>query len=111
MQIGDLSLPQLPPFARTDRERLAGVERAAARGDAEETARQFETLLGTLLVRELRRSMPKGMFGDGPGAEVYEGWFDEQLGTALGQRDALGIAELVRSTLVRAQAARDGAAR
>ena len=105
MELDGLARPALP-LARTDELRLAGASRAAERGDARETARQFETLFGVMLVRELRRSMPKGLFGDGAGADVYEGWFDEQLGAALGARDALGIADMVESTLARAHAAR-----
>lgn len=110
MQIGDLQRPQLPGLAPATDSRLAGAKRAAERGDVDETARQFETLFGTLLVRELRRSTPSGLFGDGAGADVYEGWFDEQLGTALSARDALGIAGMVRAALGRAQAAVDASA-
>lgn len=109
MQIGDFDKPQLPGLESTD----AGLERArraSERGDAGETAKQFETLFATMLVRELRRSMPQGIFGDGAGADVYEGWFDEHLGNALAGRDSLGIAGLVKTSIHRAQAAADSAA-
>jgi Rod binding domain-containing protein len=96
---GDLSIPRVPMASGEGDARLDQARRAAARGDATETARQFETLFATLLVRELRRAMPKGMFGDGPGADVYEGWFDEQLGSSLAGREALGIAGMVRVAL------------
>ncbi len=105
MQIGDLQKPQL--LAPDTDVRLADARRASERGDAGETARQFETLFGTMLVRELRRSMPKGMFGDGAGADVYEGWFDEHLGRSLAERDTLGLAGMVKTTIQRAQAARE----
>jgi Rod binding domain-containing protein len=105
MQI-ELTKPQLPTFSSAGEARLAQAKRAAERGDTRETAKQFETLFGALLVRELRRSMPQGMFGSGAGADVYEGWFDEHLGNALAERDSLGIARMIESTLARAQAAR-----
>jgi len=106
MRIGDLEKPLLPAASESDA-LLASAKRAAERGDAGETARQFEQLFGVMLVRELRRSMPDGLFGSGAGADVYEGWFDEQLGGALAGRDALGIAGMVKTSLGRAQAARD----
>ncbi len=107
MRIGDLQKPALPMLASAGETRLDGARRAAESGDGPETARQFEQLFGVMLVRELRRSMPKGLFGEGPGADVYEGWFDEQLGGALAGRDALGIAGIVENALRRAQAARE----
>ena len=95
--------------ARFAERQLDDARRASERGDAGETARQFEKLFAVLLVRELRRCMPEGPFGKGPGADVYEGWFDEHLGGALAERDALGIAGMIKTSLERAQAARDAA--
>ncbi len=109
MQIGSIQKPALPGLEGDLDSRLAGAQRSAERGDTQETARQFETLFGVMLVRELRRSMPKGLFGDGAGADVYEGWFDQQLGDALAERDALGIAGMVKTSLGRAQAALESA--
>ena len=109
MQVGDLQKPLLLSPASSAETRLDGVRRAAERGDARETAHQFEELFAVMLVRELRRAMPEGPFGQGPGAHDYEGWFDEHLGGALAERDALGIAGMVKSALGRAQAAQEGA--
>ena len=109
MDIGKLSTPKQPLTGSEDA-RLEAARRAAQSGNSEETARQFETLFGVMLVRELRRAIPKGVFGQGAGADVYEGWFDEHLGRALGERDALGIAELVRASLLRKAAAADAEA-
>lgn len=97
-------LSSLEPLADA---RLERARRASEAGGPAETARQFEQLFATLLVRELRRSMPQSPFGEGSGAEVYEGWFDEHLGNALAQRDALGIARIVARDLARRT---DGAA-
>ena len=54
-------MPRMPDVAPAGDARLARLGRAAERGDSKETAREFETLFGSLLVRELRRSMPKGL--------------------------------------------------
>jgi len=103
-------LSLLAPEARTrlgcaQSARLDAAQSAAGRGDVKETARQLETLFAVMLVRELRRSMPAGPFGGGAGADIYEGWFDEHLGAALGAHDALGIAGLVKATLGRSPGA------
>jgi Rod binding domain-containing protein len=118
MRVGDAS-PVLPELAAgapgvlaasgPDEARLEAARRAADRGDADETARQFEKLFAVLLVRELRRCMPDGPFGQGPGADVYEGWFDEHLGGALADRDALGLAGMIKTSIQRTQAAREAA--
>ena len=78
---------------------------AARRGDAGEAAERFEELLATMLVRELRRALPESPFGDGAGAGVYEGWFDEHLGRSLAESWDLDLAGLVKESLVRKQEA------
>ena len=80
-------------------------QRAIDAGDPKRAAQEFETLLAVQLVRELRRSLPQPLFGEGSGADVYEGWFDEQLGRALAERDALGLAKVIQGSLARKMAA------
>ena len=65
----------------------------------EVAARDFEALLGTLLVKELRQSLPDGFFGKGEGFETFEGWFDEILGEKLAQSGALELAGMVKASL------------
>lgn len=76
-------------------------------GGGAEAAQRFEELLATLLVKEMRKALPDGLFGDGPGADVYEGWFDEHLGRSLARDGGLGLAETVRESLVRKAASID----
>lgn len=86
------------------------AERASAQGQDREAADAFESLFARIFVRELRRALPDGPFGGGAGADVYEGWFDEHLGAALAERDALGLAGLIRTGIARSAAAREQAA-
>jgi Rod binding domain-containing protein len=70
---------------------LHGARSAADGGRTVEAAHEFEKLFATLLVKELRRGLPEGFFGQGAGADVYEGWLDEHLGAALSEGRGLGL--------------------
>ncbi len=80
--------------------RVSRVQRGAE-GEPEVVARELESLFATLLVTEMRKSMKDGFFGSGPGADTFNGWFDEELGASVASRGSLGIAETVTESLVR----------
>ena len=71
-------------------------------------AAKFEEMFAALLVKEMRKALPEGFFGDGSDGDIYGGWLDEHLGRAIARRGSLGIAELVERGLVEKQAARGG---
>ena len=77
---------------------LLQPERAGANAPdgSQEAAEQFESLLATLLVKELRAALPDGFFGGGAGSDVYEGWLDQHLGAALADGWDLDLAGMVR---------------
>ena len=64
-----------------------------------EAARGFQELLGALLVKEMRTTLPEGFFGGGAGGDVYGCWLDEHVGAALAKRDALHLEGVVRESL------------
>lgn len=71
----------------------------APREDARTTAKRFESLLATQLVKEMRRSLEDGFFGGGPGSDVFEGWLDEHLGEVLVRGRGLGLADSIAANL------------
>ncbi len=76
--------------------------------DPEEVGRKFEELFSTMLVREMRKSAKSplsegGVFGKGAGSDVYEGWFDENVGAALASQDSLGLVGMVKANVTRMQ--------
>jgi Rod binding domain-containing protein len=74
----------------TDKERLG------------QAAEKLEGVFVSMLVETMRKTMSEdGLFGDMPGADVYEGFFDRMMGESIAERGGLGIAEMV---------VRDGAA-
>jgi Rod binding domain-containing protein len=108
MDLDSLQKAGLPVLAPSTETRLAVAREAASKDDPDQTARQFEALFATLLVREMRRAIPGGLFGKGAGADVFEGWFDDHVGQSLASREALGIGAMVRTSILREQAALAG---
>jgi Rod binding domain-containing protein len=97
MQSAESTLPRIADLGGSARE-VAILERARG-ADADEAAQQLEGLFATMLVREMRRAVPEGFFGEGSHAEVYEGWLDEHVGSALARDGALHLAGMIRTNL------------
>jgi Rod binding domain-containing protein len=76
------------------------------RTDAENTvaAKQFESLMATMLVKEMRKSLPEGFFGAGPGSDSFNGWMDKSIGDSLASSWDLDIAGMVKTSLDSKQA-------
>jgi len=79
-----------------------GVGKGESAEDDDKVAKQFETYFATMLVKEMRSSLPEGMFS-GAGSDVYSSWFDQNIGDALASRDALGLASMIRTAIGRTQ--------
>lgn len=76
-------------------------------GDPGETAKKFESVLSTLLVKEMRRSLPEGFFGGGADGDIYSGWLDEHVGQTLAERDALHMRDLITRSVLQKAASSD----
>ena len=101
--------------AQTDQLSQAALSLAKkAKGDdkaAADVPRQFSKLMATMLVKEMRQALPQGFFGEGTGSDIFDGWLDEHIGSALAERDGLRLEEMIaHSLLTKAEAkARDAA--
>ena len=85
--------------------RVSRVAAGSDEGTPETVAREMESLFATMLVSELRKGLGEGIFGGGAGADTFNGWFDEQIGASLASRSSLGLADQIRESIVREQAA------
>lgn len=65
-----------------------------------ETAQKFEALLATMLVKEMRRAIPEGFFGDGAAGDIYSGWLDEHVGQALANDDGLRMRDILEKSVM-----------
>lgn len=70
-----------------------------AESDSAETAKQFEALLATMLVKEMRKSLPEGFFGKGPGSDTFGGWLDKSIGDQLVESWDVNLAGMVKTSL------------
>lgn len=64
--------------------------------DKDNAANKFEELLATMLVKELRKGLGKGLFGEGAGSDIYAGWFDSHIGEALARDGGLDLEGIIR---------------
>lgn len=96
----DSMIAQASSLARPDElaQATAAGDRARA-GKVDEAAQRFEELLATMLVREMRRGVEQGFFGEGAGSDVFEGWLDETLGRSLARDNIFDLAQSVRVSL------------
>lgn len=79
--------------------RVSALRRDLQHSDPKVAAEKLEALFATILVKEMRRALPNGFFGDGTGADTFNGWFDEHLGEALARSGALNLAGMIKTSL------------
>lgn len=110
-RIGSLMVPEIPGVPGSSSPALHGdaLRRELDRKDPVEAAHQMEALFATMLVKELRRALPNGFFGDGTGADTFNGWLDEHFGGALAESGALDLAGMIRTSLENGRDAKEGA--
>lgn len=87
--------------------------------DARDVARQFESLFVQMMVSGLRETASitgeeKSLFGDGPGADQFTQWFDQNMAESVSKGMDLGVSEAVLADLrrwgkIRDEDAQDGA--
>ena len=79
----------------------AALAAKAKAGDASAAGvpRQFSKLLATMLVKEMRRALPEGFFGEGAGSDIFDGWLDEHMGAALADRDGLRLEDMIAHSM------------
>lgn len=86
---------------------LDKLRESALHTSPREAANKFEALFATQLVKEMRKTLGEGFFGEGPQADVYAGWLDQFVGEAIARDGGLHLTKRLEQDLERAQAARD----
>lgn len=103
MQVGvDTQIAQTATAAQAEQlGKQAAVLAASSKDDpkAAQVPHQFSKLLATMLVKEMRRALPEGFFGEGAGADIFDGWLDEHMGSALAARDGLRLEGMIAHSM------------
>ncbi len=82
----------MPGTLETVEAKAKDLAQAKKNGDA---AKELEKLFMSLVVKEMRRSLPEGMFGKATGANVYSGLFDQMMADALVQGEGTGLRKAI----------------
>lgn len=86
---------------RWSMERLGepATTKVAVRSRAEQVAAQFEEIFVQQFVAGLRSTVAigddKGLFGDGPGADTYTRWFDENFAAHVIRNGGVGVRDIL----------------
>lgn len=77
---------------------------------AHEAGQEAEGLFASMMLQEMRKSLPDGsFFGKGPGADVYDGMLEQFMGRELARQGGFGIAPMIEAQLKSDAAAREAA--
>ncbi len=93
--MGALDATRMNISGRKEAAQLAELQSGGSDQKADEAAEKFEALLGGMLAKELRKGLPEGFFGEGPGSEQFSSWLDQFVGEAIAERGAFGFKTMV----------------
>jgi peptidoglycan hydrolase FlgJ len=81
--------PGARPPEKLDREKL------------QKACTEFESLLMFQMLKFMRRSVPAhGLLGGGPGQDIYQGLFDQELSKSLARKGGLGVGEKIYRQMI-----------
>jgi Rod binding domain-containing protein len=81
---------------------------AAAGGDIDKTANNFESMFAAQLLQPMFEGIGVDpVFGGGHGEEIMRSFLVEQYGKIIGKKGLLGISTAVKTEMIRAQSQRD----
>ena len=87
---------EISRIAQTSFDQRVDAASQAEGEDRSEAAAKFESLLATMLVKEIRKGMGQGLFGEGAGSDIYSGWFDMHVGETLAKDGGLDLEGIIR---------------
>jgi len=79
----------------------AGFENMAnSRLSPEAVGRQFESMMASMIIKQMRQTLDgETMFGK-DGGDVLGGLFDQMLGDHLGKAGSFGVSDMIRTQLI-----------
>jgi flagellar protein FlgJ len=89
------------PGSDIERIKSAGTARSGPE-DMKRVAREMESIFINLLLREMRKTVPKGPLNSGFVGDVYTAMADREMSKALAQR-GIGLAKMIHENMARNQ--------
>jgi len=87
------SVSMFSDLALLDSQEVSGSVQGEAPSEIEDAARQFEAMLLQIVIKEMRKTVPEGMFASS-GGEIFQELFDQELSNEmLGNGEGLGLAQ------------------
>lgn len=80
---------------------LSIPRRSDGSSDSAAAAVKFEGLLVANLISQMRESSGIKLFGESPGAQVFEGLFDQMFGESIAKNGGLGLATQIETSMKR----------
>ncbi len=69
-------------------------------GKLKEAAQDFEAIFLTMILKNMRKSVPEsGLFGTGPGADIYAGMFDENIARTVARKGGIHLSDTIIESL------------
>lgn len=102
-----MSTPAVGPTYYADFNGLDALKRSAKADDPQairQAARQFESLLTSMLLKSMREAKLSDSFGDSEQTQFYQDMFDQQLSLQLSQGKGIGLADMLVQQLTRSGA-------
>lgn len=90
----------MPAVGASSFQNSIGIPTMEEGADPIEVAESLEAVFASMLVKEMRNTLPNGFFGEEK-SDVMGGMFDLHMGNALAQRQGFGIKQLVLEQLQR----------
>lgn len=87
------SVSMFSDMALLETQEGAGTTQGESPSEIEDAARQFEAMLLQIVIKEMRKTVPEGMFASS-GGDIFQELFDQELSNEmLGNGEGLGLAQ------------------
>lgn len=87
------SVSMFSDMALLENQEATGATQGDSPSEIEDAARQFEAMLLQIVIKEMRKTVPEGMFSSS-GGEIFQELFDQELSNEmLGSGEGLGLAQ------------------
>ncbi len=75
------------------------VQKISAKKNIDDVAKKFEAMFLKMILKEFRKTIPKGLFNSSFSSKIYIDMFDMSIAEKLSEKDALGLQEYIKNAI------------